>query len=117
MNGTYTKFLVKFILTFLAAVIAFFAVSKGAVFSLLFLSFLAASLNYAIGDLLILPSFGNSAASVGNGGLAAAAAYSYGMVDRALAVTGASLLVFALLIAVGEFFFHRYLRHDTKAAR
>jgi len=117
MNRTFAKLLIKLSLTFLAALIAFYVTSGGALFSLLLLTLVAAGLNYAIGDLLILPSYGNLVASLGDGGLAAATAYAYGQLDRSLAATGASLLVFALLIAGGEFFFHRYLRQDNPTGR
>jgi hypothetical protein len=117
MSRTSTKLLLKFLLTFLAAVIAFYGVSEGALLSILLMSLLAAVLNYLLGDYLILPAFGNIVAAIVDGGLAAAVAFSYGLVDRALATTGVSMLVFGLLIAAAEFFFHRFLRQDGKLTR
>lgn len=71
-------------------------------------------LNYLIGDLYVLPNFGNLAASIADGVLAALTAYLMGIMSRGNNTGISSLLVFGLLVAVAEYFFHRYLLNTKK---
>lgn len=115
MSKTASALLVKFLFTTVAAAIAFR--SLGSTWGwILTLGVAAAALNYLLGDLAILPSLGKVWAAVADGGLAALTAYLIDRLTPAFRTTGGSLILFAVLIAVAEYFFHNYLRSTRKVA-
>lgn len=107
---------VKFILTFVAGLIAFSLLLENAVSWVLFLSVVAMILNYLLGDLLILPTMGNLVASAGDGVMAALVAYVFDVLIPGFLISVAALTWFAVLIAIGEFFFHEYIRREEEVA-
>ena len=108
MPKTTTALLIKFVMTFLAAAVAFALVGTVTWSWVLIVSLAGTSINFLLGDLLILPSFGNIVAAVGDGLLGAATAYVIALIIPT-AVSASSLAAFGLLVAVGEYFFHKYL--------
>jgi hypothetical protein len=72
--------------------------------------------NYLVGDVLVLPSFGNAVASVGDGLMAALTAHIAGVMIPGFRTSSMSLFLIAFFIAIGEFFFHRYLYSSAKTA-
>lgn len=115
MSQTSKALLVKFLMTFVVAALAFRTLGS-TWSSILFLAVAGTILNYLLGDLLILPAAGNLVASVADGGLAALTAYLIDRVSTGLKTTSGRLMLFAVLIAVGEYFFHRYLIKSPKVA-
>ena len=114
---TWSAIISKFALTLLFAVIAFAWVAGGNPWSwIIGLALAATALNYLLGDLAILPATGNLIASIADGGLAVLTAYIFSLISDAFQATPASLLTFAVLVAVGEFFFHLYLRRNPKVS-
>ncbi|MCL6559435.1 MAG: YndM family protein [Firmicutes bacterium] len=114
MSKTWTALLVKFVMTliFAAATLAFIrGNSWGWVFVV---AVVATILNYLVGDLLILPAFGNITAAISDGIIGALSAYVIDLLVPAFRTTTAALLIFAILIAVGEYFFHQYLLRSEK---
>lgn len=107
---------VKFVLTFVMAFIAFNLFLDNDITWILFLGLAGTVLNYIIGDLIVLPSMGNIVASIGDGLLAAIVAYSLDIFEPAFDTTWTTLVLFAILVAIGEYIFHNYLKRDEKVA-
>lgn len=107
---------VKFILTFVMAFIAFDLLLDNDVSWILLLALAGTAINYLIGDLAVLPSMGNFVASIGDGLLAAVTAYIFDILIAGFSTTWTTLLWFGILVAIGEYFFHLYLKKDEKVA-
>lgn len=114
MSKTSGALIVKFLLTLASAYIAFQLFDNNSFGWVLGVSLVGTILNYLIGDLYILPKFGNIVASIADGGLAAMTAYLMGVMVRGNNIGISSLLIFSLLVAVSEYFFHRYLLNSKK---
>ncbi|MFW5976631.1 MAG: DUF2512 family protein [Bacillota bacterium] len=108
--------LAKFILTLVAAFIAFNYLMNNEITWTLLVALVGTGVNYLIGDLMVLPSMGNLVASIGDGIMAALTAYVIDILIAGFATTWNALVWFGILITVGEFFFHRYLQTDEKVA-
>lgn len=115
---TILALVVKFGMTFSAAVIAgyFVGVVNWGLF--LILALIGTVANYIIGDLLILPAAGNIIATIADGGMAALIAYIITARNRAFAANEAVMYaaIFGIIVAVGEFLFHRWLLSDKKVS-
>jgi hypothetical protein len=107
---------VKFGMTLAAAAIAgyFIGVVNWGLFFMLAL--IGSVANYIIGDLMVLPAAGNVIASLGDGIMGALVAYIIAARNRAFAVNEAVMyaVIFGIIVAVGEFFFHKWLAADRK---
>lgn len=114
MSKTTWALLVKFLLTMGAALIAFQMFDNNSFGWILGVSLIGTVLNYLIGDLYVLPNFGNLVASIADGGLAAITASLMGAMVAGNNTGTSSLMVFGLLVAVVEYFFHRYLLSTKK---
>lgn len=114
--NTFRVLLVKFIMTFIMAIVAFSFFDVNPSGLVLLVALIATAGNYLLGDLYILPAMGNVMASVGDGILGAILAYIVSLVTAAFNVSFASLFIFAVLIAAGEYFFHPYLRRAKNVA-
>lgn len=107
MSKAAAALLAKYAITFFLAVISFDLFGRnpwGLVFAL---SITVATLNYLLGDFYILPKLGNITASVANGVLAGLAAYFLSFFIPAFNASSAAILAFFVLVALGEYFFHR----------
>lgn len=116
MSKTGYALLIKFAMTFIFAGLAFALITANAWSWILLAGLVATAVNYLVGDLWVLPNFGNIAASVGDGILGALVAYIIDLLVPAFQTGAAALVVFALLIMVGEYFFHQYLLRTEKVA-
>lgn len=108
--------IVKFLLTFVMALISFYFLINNDISWIILLAIAGTVLNYIVGDLLILPSMGNIVASIGDGLMAAILAYIIDLLVFDFSTTFTTLLWFGVLIAIGEYFFHSYLKEDEKVA-
>ncbi|HBV96000.1 MAG: hypothetical protein JL50_05130 [Peptococcaceae bacterium BICA1-7] len=116
MSKTSVALIVKFVMTFVAAAIAFMILERNALGWVALVALAGTILNYLLGDLVILPRFGNIVASLGDGVLAAVTAYVVDLIVPGFTTTWAALAAFAVLVAVAEYFFHAYLRRSEKVA-
>jgi hypothetical protein len=116
MSNTTTALLAKLIMTFIFAVIAFGFVDNNMWSWIFWVALVGTVVNYLVGDLLVLPSLGNIIASIGDGAMGALAAYIISQLAPAFRVSSTSLFLFGVLIAIGEYFFHQYLRSSEKVA-
>ena len=109
MSKTTNALLFKFLMTLVFAVIAFSLIGGNAFKWVLLVAILGTVVDYLVGDLFILPQVGNLIASAINGVLAALIAFLASMAIPAFITRTFPLVVFGVLIAVGEYFFHQYL--------
>lgn len=114
--NTFRVLLVKFVMTFIMAMVAFSFFETNPAGLVVLVALIATAGNYLLGDLRILPSRGNTTASVGNGLLGAILAYIVSLISVTFNASFAALFIFAILIAVGEYFFHPYLRRTENVA-
>ncbi|NLK01189.1 MAG: DUF2512 family protein [Clostridia bacterium] len=109
MSKTTNALLFKFLMTLVFAVIAFSLIGGNAFKWVFLVAVLGTVVDYLVGDLFILPQVGNLIASAINGVLAALIAFLTSMAIPAFVTRAFPLVVFGILIAVGEYFFHQYL--------
>lgn len=109
MEKTGIYIVVKFIMAFLFAVVAFVLIDGNTWFWVVPVVALVTAVNYLVVDLLVLPKHGNALASFGNGALAAVLAYLAIFIIPNFQASIVALLVFGTLVAVGEFFYRQYL--------
>jgi uncharacterized membrane protein YcaP (DUF421 family) len=107
----------KYVLTLACAAVAFRWISAVDRWPwILSVALVGTIANYLLGDLRILPRYGNTRAAIYDGVLAAAIAYIVASLVPAIRITHFSLLIFALLVALVEYFFHIYLLRSEKVA-
>lgn len=114
MNRTLLALVVKYLMTFVFAWLIFGMMLSNSMTTIALVALIATAGNYFLGDLLILPAFGNIVAAIGDGLLGVATFYLAAVVTRDLAVDVRSLFLFGVLILIGEYFFHRYLLSSEK---
>lgn len=68
---------------------------------------------YVLGDLLILPAYGNLAASVSDGVIAFLITWLTPFVATNIPVTVGSALGVGVLVGLGEWFFHKYVAREV----
>jgi len=109
LNKMGTSLAIKFVMTFIVAAITFYFMARNPWSWILALAIVATAVNYLIGDLVVLPNYGNIVASIGNGIMAGLVAYIMDLLIPTFDTTISTLLTFGVLIAIGEYFFHQYL--------
>jgi hypothetical protein len=113
---TIIALLFKLVATFTAAWVAFNLVDLNTIAMISIVAAIGTVLNYLLGDLVILPSTGNITASIGDGVIGAAVAYVVDLFSYNFNASATGLIIFAVIIAVAEYFFHIYLIKDEKVA-
>ncbi|TYO98061.1 DUF2512 family protein [Desulfallas thermosapovorans] len=114
MNKTVTALLVKFIMTLVIAGIALVFIDNNAWTWALWVAIIGTAVNYLVGDLVVLPKYGNIVASIGDGVMAALVAYIIDLISPVFQTSFTALALLAVLVAVGEYFFHQYLLREEK---
>jgi hypothetical protein len=116
MSKTASVLIIKYIITFIAVWIAFDYIERNTLGTLLFVALACTVINYLVGDLLVLPNLGNIVASIGDGLLGALVAYGLDLILVGFITTINALIIFGILIAIVEFFFHIYLTKRERVA-
>lgn len=116
MSKTWMAILGKFLMVLVAAYLTLTLIGGATFTTILIIAVVGTAINYLIGDLLILPSTGNITASISDGLLAAIAAWAVIMIWGITAVNYWALAAFAILIAIGEYFLHNYLKRSEEVA-
>lgn len=98
--------LIKFVMTFIIAMLAFSFLDLNPAGWVLFVAVAVTIVSYLVGDQYLLSNYNNIVASVGNGVLGIIVAYIVGLMTAAFNPTAGALFTFAILLAVGEYFFH-----------
>lgn len=113
-----TALLIKFVMVTLVLWVvlgAFFNISFG---DILITSILLTGAAFLIGDLFILPKYGNPIATIADFGLALLGVWLLGalLFEQPISL-GAAAFLSAIVIAIGEFFFHMYLQKQGTAGQ
>jgi hypothetical protein len=116
MSRTLMALIMKYIMTYAIAWIALSVMDTNPIGTVAVVALVAAAANYLIGDLLILPTFGNVIASIADGLTGALVVLAANVVGYLPSVNAGSLLILGILVAIGEFFFHRYLEQSEEVA-
>lgn len=116
MSKTTMALIVKWAITFVASWIVFGLIDGNTLGTVFLISVVGTIVNYLIGDLLVLPNFGNIVASIGDGAMGALAAYFLSFIIEGFQTTLTSLLIFAAIVAVAEYVFHMYLLKSEEVA-
>ena len=106
--------IIKFAATYLAAMIAFGYINDNNTSWIFMVALAGTILNWVLGDLFVLPKYGNIIAAIGDGVMAAATALIIDLFSNVFDTTLMSLITFAVIVAVAEYFFHMYLKSDNK---
>jgi flagellar biosynthesis component FlhA len=127
MKDKLTALIIKFAFTFAAAWLAFGYVGGNPIGWVLITALAVTILNYFIGDLIVLPAFGNIIASIGDGLLGAITAFVISLLTGSVKPDNINnqipnlfrtnlltLVFFALIIMIAEYFFHKYLTQTSK---
>ncbi|MGR6835956.1 DUF2512 family protein [Syntrophomonas erecta] len=116
MGQTSRALLVKLVMTFIAGLLTLSLIDGNRWWPVLVIAIIGTAVNYFVGDLVVLPALGNITASIGDGIMAALVAYVVALAWPEVVVSFTSLLVFAIIIMVGEYFFHQYLEKSEEVA-
>jgi len=117
MMKTGIALIVKFFVTLAAAWIAFMVFDTLSIWPVLLIAIIATAVNYLVGDLVVLSRYGNTAASILGGIAGGVTAWVVLLFIPAADFIFSTGIIFAIMVAVAEFFFHMYLigAHMVKA--
>jgi hypothetical protein len=82
---------------------------------IILVSLAVTAVNFMLGDILILPSFGNVVSAVADGLVAMLVAHVSGVLIFGFRTSGFSLLLFGTLVAIGEYLLHSYFLNKKDA--
>lgn len=104
----------KFVLTFVVALIPFSFIESNMLSWVLPVSIVVTFFNYILGDFYVLPRLGNIFSSVNNGLLAVLIAFFAGYFIPSFRTSSLTLFLFAALITAAEYLFHRYIMNSER---
>ena len=116
MSKSVSAILIKFTLTFGAAWIAFNLMDKNTAEWVFLTAALATTLNYLVADTIILPSRSNALTTAADVVLSFLSAYIVTIFAPGFNPPVVSMVSFALIVGVIEYFFHSYLLATNKIA-
>lgn len=109
MNRFLTGVLSKFFLYFVVGYVTLRAMDGNTVGWISIFALVGTVINYLFGDKYILPQYGNISACIIDGFMAGLTAYAIDLLYREFEVGILTLIILALLVAIGEYFFHLYI--------
>ncbi|MEA4825641.1 DUF2512 family protein [Clostridium sp. JNZ J1-5] len=112
MGRTLTALLSKFLLYFVIGWVTIGTMEGNTVGWISIFALAGTIVNYLLGDMYILPQYGNITACLLDGFMGAVVAYTLGLLYTEFKVGIFTLVILALLTAIGEYFFHVYLFRD-----
>jgi len=105
-----TALIIKFVMVAVILEVTFFILTNLNITEVLYLSALVTIVAYVLGDLIILPVSNNTIATIADMGLVVATIYFYNYLLRTTDIISfTDALVPAVIIGLGEWFFHRYV--------
>lgn len=104
-----TALLIKFVMIAVVLSIVLGIMTDLSFGNILTMSVSVTIIAYVIGDLLILSVANNTVATISDVGIAFLAIYLYNILIDADLISGWDALVAAVVIGVGEWFFHKYV--------
>lgn len=111
---TFLGFIFKLIGVFVAAWISYNLIEDNTLLWVFIAALAVSIINYLIGDMLILPRFGNVFAALCDAVLAVVIVWIMDLLSVNFTINWLSTLVFAILIFIFELFLHKYLVHDEE---
>lgn len=105
--------LIKFIMVAVVLEIILGVMTDLAFTEILYVSVAVTVLAYVIGDLLILAASNNTVATLADAGLALFIIYMFNYIWPARTISFTDALVAAVVIGVGEWFFHKYVAKNV----
>ncbi len=114
MDVTFKTIVVKFIMTIAFAGIAFVLLEGNAWEWVFLVGVIATIINYAVGDMFILPKYEKIPAAIADGVIALLIAVIVSFVTPVFIISAVSVILFGVLVAAGEYFFHQYLKTSDK---
>ena len=114
MSETSKGLLTKLTMTFIFGVLTFALINDSTLLSVFIVTSLITAMNYLLGDRMLMPRFGNLIALISDCITGIFIAYIGAVISVSFKVTSSSLVLFALLTGIGEYFFHRYLDGSKK---
>lgn len=112
MKRIYLGLILKIILIFISAWIAYGLIEDNGLLWIFITSLAISLILFLIGDILILPRYGNMSSTLANTVFAIIIAWIIDLLTTSFYITWMSTLVFAILIFIIEYILHRYLRYD-----
>jgi ABC-type Mn2+/Zn2+ transport system permease subunit len=109
MKRVYLGLILKIILVFVSAWVAYGLIEDNGLLWIFITSLAISLLTFLIGDILILPRYGNMSAAVADAVLAALIAWIIDILTINFYITWISSLTFVVLIFIIEMVLHRYL--------
>lgn len=109
MNRVLTGVLAKFFLYFVVGWVTLGNIDGNTVGWISIFAIAATVINYLFGDKYILPRYGNVSACIIDGFMTALTAYGISLLYMEFYTEVLSLIILALLVAIGEYFFHGYI--------
>jgi hypothetical protein len=126
MKDKIITLIIKLVFTFAAAWLSFGYIGSNALGWISITAIAVTIINYFIGDLIILPSFGNIVASIAEGLMSAITALLISLLAGSFKPNNQiadifrtnlfTLVFFAIVIGVVEYFFHIYLLQSNKVS-
>ena len=114
MSETSKALLTKLTMTFIFGVLTFTLINNSTLVSVFIVTFIITATNYFVGDLIVMPRLSNIVASISDGITGAFISYIIAVISMSFKVSISSLFIFAVLTAIGEYFFHIYLDDSEK---
>ncbi|KZL91780.1 DUF2512 family protein [Clostridium magnum] len=108
-----TALLIKFVMTAIVLEIVLYMLTELRFTSILYIAAAVTILAYIIGDLLILRATNNTVATIADVGLALATIYMFNFLWNATTISFTNALICAVVIGVGELFFHKYVSNNV----
>lgn len=108
--------LVKLLATLIAAGLAFSVMDNNPWSYAFLIAIVGTAVNYLVGDLMVLPSFGNTIASIGDGIMAIIVALFFDLFSTVFDTSLINYLVFGIVVLAAEYFFHIYLKKSEEVA-
>lgn len=105
--------LIKFVMVAVVLEIIFSILTTLTFASILYIAAAVTIIAYIIGDLLILPASNNTIASMSDVALALATMYMFNYIWSTTQIHFVSALIAAVIIGVGEWFFHKYVSNSV----
>ncbi|MDI9507815.1 MAG: DUF2512 family protein [Bacillota bacterium] len=109
MERTFLGLIIKILATFIASWIAFGLINDNTLLWIFIVAITVAIVNYLVGDLLVLPRYGNVSATVSDAIFAVIVAYIIDLLTVNFYMTWVSGLVFLITVAVFEYFLHKFI--------
>lgn len=101
--------IIKFIMVAVILEIILLSGSNFNFYDILWISLVVTILSYFIGDILILPLTNNTVATICDGILSFVVIYLFNYIYSYKFIPASSTLIAAVVLSIGEWFFHKYM--------